>query len=358
VKPATVEVPVRVIEAVESPQLVATLKGHENSIWQVAWLPDGKTLASLSTINAEVKLWGLAERKERTTLHSQLGDSYSLAFTPDGKTLALAHWKDDPKAGPTGRISLWDPATGERKGLLQHEPPRGVSRLVLAPDGKTLAASESWKESVKGQYKQTVTLWDIASGKAQSAADEYSAALAFSPDGKVLARSGQSVKDNRLDDVEVRRRDLTTGKDLPTLMNTISKNAINSLAFALDGKTLAGADFAGNIIFWDTASAKVRTTLKQEDQRRIYSMAFSPDGNTLAVGVGDRRGHDHDPGLIVLCDAATGQKRLTLTGHTNQVLSVAFSPDGKLLASGGADRTVRLWDMTALPATSEASSRR
>ena len=121
--------------------------------------------------------------------------------------------------------------------------------------------------------------------------------------------------------------------------------------------TLAGADYAGNIILWDTASAKVRATLKQEDRRRIISLAFAPDGKTLAAAVGDRPGRDHEPGLIVLWDAATGQRRLALTGHTNAVLSVAFSPDGKLLASGSSDRSVRLWDMTA-PAAGAASGPR
>jgi WD40 repeat protein len=100
----------------------------------------------------------------------------------------------------------------------------------------------------------------------------------------------------------------------------------------------------------------VRTTLKEEG-RRILSLAFSPDGKRLAAAVGNRRGRDREPGLIVLWDVATGQRLLTLTGHTNQVLSVAFSPDGTLLASGGADRTVRLWDMTA-PAASAASGGR
>jgi WD40 repeat protein len=358
-RPATVEVPVHVIEAVESPQLTATLKGHEDFIWQVAWSPDGKTLATLSSVKGVVKLWDVAHRKERATLQSDLGDSYSLAFTPDGKTLAVGHHKNDAKAGPSGGIALWDVATGKHNGLLQHTPPRGVARLVLAPDGKMIAAAESWKEGDGGAYQRGVTLWDVASGKPHvSLADETTNALAFSPDGKVLTRSVYGIKDNQITAIEIRRRDLAKEQDLPPLPNTVSKNPVNCLAFSADGLTLAGADFEGTIILWDMASATVRTTLKQEDLRRVSSLAISPDGKTLAAGVGDRPGHDHEPGLIVLWDAASGKRRLTLTGHTNAVLSVAFSPDGKLLASGSSDRSVRLWDMTALPATGEANGRR
>ena len=359
VQPATVEVPVQVIEAVESAQLKATLKGHEEFVWQLAWAPDGKTLATLSSVNGEVKLWDVAERKERKTLRSDLGASYGLAFTPDCKTLVLGHHKNDAKAGPTGGISLWDVATGERTGLLQHTPSRGVARLAVAPDGKMIAAAESWKEGEKGEYKRCVTLWDIASGKAQaSLPDETTSELAFSADSKVLARSAYVIKDNQVTAVEIHRRDLTKELDLPALPYTASKNPINCLAVSSDGKTLAGADYEGNIVLWDTASGKERTTVKEEDRRRISSLAFSPDGKTLAAAVGDRPGRDHEPGLIVLWDVATGEHRLVLTGHTNAVLSVAFSPDGKLLASGSSDRTVRLWDVTNLAATGEGSGRR
>src|SRR5438094_740748 len=133
VQPATVEVSVHVIEAAESAQLRATLEGHEDFVWQVAWAPDGKTLATLSSVKGEVKLWDVAERKERATLRSDLGASYNLAFTPDGKSLVVSHHQNDAKAGPTGGIALWDVATGRRTGLLQHTPPHGVLRLVLAP---------------------------------------------------------------------------------------------------------------------------------------------------------------------------------------------------------------------------------
>jgi WD40 repeat protein len=356
VRPATVEVPVQRIEAVESPQLRQTLKGHADAVWQVAWAPDGKTLAALSIAQGEVKLWDVAGRKERATLRSDLGNSYSLAFTPDGKTLLVAHHRRDAKAGPTGGISLWDVAAGQRKGLLQHTPPRGVARLALAPDGKRVAASEAWKEGEKDAYKSYLTLWDLADRKAVATlADEGGSALAFSPDGRVLAWSVADIKDNRVVGYRVRRRDLTAGQDLPSLESPADKHPVNSLAWSADGRTLAGADYAGHMVLWDTASAKVRATLKQGDERPVRSLAFSPDGKVLAAALGDRRGRDHEPGLIILLDAATGQRRLVLTGHTNAVLSVAFSPDGSLLASGSADRTVRLWDMTALPAAGAAS---
>jgi WD40 repeat protein len=354
-----VELPVHVLEAAESARLAATLKGHAEYVWQVAFSPDGKTLASLSSVKGEVRLWDVGERKTLRTLKTDLGSSYGLAFAPDGQTLVVGHHQNDAKAGPTGSISLWDVVTGMRKGLLQHTPPRGVSRLVLAPDGKTIAAAESWKEGEKGAYRRCLTLWDLGSGKVRaSLADEITPALAFSPDGKVLARSVYVIKDNQIAAVEVRRRDLTSGHDLPALPNTAGKNPLNCIAFSSDGRTLAGADYQGQIILWDTASAKVRTTIKQEDRRRITSLAFAPDGRTLAAAVGDRPGRDHEPGSIVLWDAATGQRRLELTGHTNAVLAVAFSPDGRLLASGSSDRTVRLWDVTSPPAPAATSDRR
>ena len=68
----------------------------------------------------------------------------------------------------------------------------------------------------------------------------------------------------------------------------------------------------------------------------VNSVAFSPDGTTLASGSGDE--------TIRLWDANTGRHLRTLTGHTGWVRSVAFSPDGNTLASGSGDDTIRLWN--------------
>ena len=78
----------------------------------------------------------------------------------------------------------------------------------------------------------------------------------------------------------------------------------------------------------------------------VYSMAFSPDGKTLASG-GGYLSSDLKPGEIMLWEMDTGKRLRSLTGHTGGVWSVAFSPDGKTLASSSADKTIKLWDVSS-----------
>ncbi|MFB2970819.1 protein kinase [Aerosakkonema sp. BLCC-F183] len=208
-----------------------------------------------------------------------------------------------------------------------------VSSVAFSPDGQTLAS---------GSGDKTIKIWYIRSGQLKTTLTGHSndvKSVAFSPDGQTLASSSEQLKlpiwldrDHTVDDNTIKIWDISSGQLKTTL--TRHSNPVYSVAFSPDGQTLASGGWDNTIKIWDISSGKLKTTLTGH-YHRVYSVAFSPDGQTLASG-----GLDN---TIKIWDIRSGALKTTLTGHSWSVNSVAFSPDGQTLASGSVDNTIKLW---------------
>src|SRR5215468_9912751 len=112
---------------------------------------------------------------------------------------------------------------------------------------------------------------------------------------------------------------------------------VNSVAFSPDGRTLASGSSDTTIKLWEVTSGRELRTLARHSQE-VTSVTFSPDGRTLASGSRDQ--------TVKLWDVASGRELRTLAWRNHRrIHSVAFSPDGRILASGGSDSTIKFSDV-------------
>src|SRR5262249_47332315 len=225
------------------------------------------TLATAGT-DAKVKLWDTTTWSCRAVLSGHGAKVWSLAFSPDGRTLASG----SGMFTAPGEIRLWDVESGRAKAIWRVGS-YTVRALAYAPDGRRLAASFLFKD----RPRPAVQFLDPESGRPSGGLEEEVVPdwVAFTPDGSTLA-TGRS-------DRVVRLWDASTGR-LRRVMPG-HKTVVYHGAFAPDGKTLATASWDGTVRLWHVATGQELLTLPAPGGL-VWSVAFAPDGRTMAVGSG------------------------------------------------------------------------
>ena len=279
-----------------------------------------------------ILLWDVNTGEVRQKFTRKRGGITSVRSSPDGKILAASY-----SGGP---VRLWDVNAGAVVGaLFDHR--RDVRSLALSPNGRMLATST----------RREAQLWNAETGEllhTLTKVGREAGSVAFSPDGRVVA-CGSSTGTS-LWDVE-------TGK---LQLRAWGHGTATSLAFSPDGKIFATGGLFGTVELWDAGTGEHLRTFhayrpkpkpspgRNRDARKharsvddqmelVESVAFSPDGDTLAGGGFDLK--------VRLWNAKTGELKQTLAGHSHWVWRVAFTRDGNGLASGAVDGTVRFWDV-------------
>jgi WD40 repeat protein len=270
----------------------------------------------------------------------------SVVVSREAGLVAAAGSTNEP-APSSPRILLWDLRTSELAGVLEGRHDDEVTALAFTPDGTSLASAGR---------DDRVVLWDLAEQQAtrvlQADPDDLPAdvprcrgddepdtigdvrALAFSPDGKVLASGGH--------DQLIRLWDLAEGGD-----RHLSGHACDvlGLAFAPDGSELVSVSRDDTVRFWDPATGEESDRLGQPDLSAwgspestagdLRAVAYRPDGKQVAYAGQD--GHiTLVPTRRPLVPQPSGPT------HTERVFGLAYSPDGALLASASRDRSIRI----------------
>jgi WD40 repeat protein/serine/threonine protein kinase len=266
--------------------------------------PDGGRVLTTDT-DYVGRVWDVTTGKEIVTLRYGVDHA---RFSPDGKRVIV--WSNGAQFA---FVQVRDATTGAETARLSGHTD-GITSAEFSADGKRVVTTS---------YDRTVRLWEVAGGREIAVLRGHQGHVnhaAFSPDGRWVASASN--------DRTARVWGARGGKERATL--TERGNA-QFLAASPDGKwvVLPTTRFAAGV--WDAAGGKAPVRLPQA----VSSPVISPDGKLVLDAVGN---------TARLWDAATGEERAALRGHTDRARSARFSPDGKQVVTASDDRTARLWE--------------
>ncbi|MHC1763568.1 MAG: protein kinase [Verrucomicrobiia bacterium] len=290
---------------------------HSNAIEALAFVNTGRWLA-VGDIDGSVRLWDVAARQEVARLQDG-GQCWSMAAADHGNLLAAGGTDAQGK----GVVRLWDvPA---RRLLAQLALEKPVKSLIFAPDASRLLLWE---------HNRYVKLWEFGSQKPvvdvvpSPRRMRYGGVVLFTPDGRWLV-----IGDG---DGNVRFFD---GSGTRCVLGfKAHPYAITALAFSPDGTLLASAGTLSETVIklWAVDSGKEVGRLTGH-RSWVSSLLFGADGRTLVSAGGDQ--------TIRFWDVVTHSETAVYQGHLSDVFALACAPDGSMLVSGAGDGSVLAWNV-------------